>query len=460
MNSKPSIYISHDNFARSRHLESKLLELLADYSRSRFITFGRGDLDVTAGAKRWKPSEYGLAIFILSGPPTHGQWNSDGYRIQSELQELEHARRRQDTELPNTLKFIERGIDDWVRRGDIIADRGSVVSNIVNLGQNWIEYENDLELEKLLKREIVYFQVRLPELSERTDGSWRITLERAIQSKIGAKWLERGDHFYIDTFGTETDNSVAREPLTAQLHGEIKRQAQEFLPIAERLSNSLGWEGIASATRRYLEAIEVQTEELPNSLGFAYDAMLELASFFEQDAELQQQPDSNALPLDPEVRRPLRHLIRAAAPWLRRFPTVRELDDECGAFLRRPDLLEPAASVLEIARVKRLVSDTDAAATQGVLGAAHRGKFQGDKAGTRGVHTVRNLIIASATAIGTFLSGAVAWDFATKSDLIKHAGSTLADASEYIEKLTTELQDDIKIALREIIKEIKHRQIF
>jgi len=71
----------------------------------------------------------------------------------------------------------------------------------------------------------------------------------------------------------------------------------------------------------------------------AYDSMLELASFFEQDAELQQQPDSNALPLDPEVRRPLRLLIRAAAPWLRRFPTVRELDDECGAFLRRPDLL-------------------------------------------------------------------------------------------------------------------------
>jgi hypothetical protein len=139
---------------------------------------------------------------------------------------------------------------------------------------------------------------------------------------------------------------------------------------------------------------------------------------------------------------------------------VRELDDECGAFLRRPDLLEPAASVLEIARVKCLVSDTDAAATQGVLAAAHRGKFQGDKAGTRGIHTVRNLVLASAAAIGTFLSSAVASDFATKSDLIKHAGSTLAEASEHIEELTVELQDDLKIALREIIKEIKHRQIF
>jgi hypothetical protein len=458
MNSKPDIYISHDDFARGRHLERRLRELLPDYLRSRFITFGHGEL--TAGTNRWSPSEYGLAIFILSGPPTAGRWDSDGYRIQSELQEIEEARIRQDKELPNTLMFIERGVDEWVRRGDVIAGRGSVVTNIVNLGQNWIEYENDFELEKLLKNEIVYFQERLPELSERTDGSWRITLERAIQSKIGAKWLERGDHFHIDTSGTESDNSVAREPLTAQLHGEIKRKAREFLPIAERLSNSLGWERIASATCRYLKAIDIETEELPRNLGLAYDAMLELASFFEQDAELQQQPDSNALPLDPEVRRPLRLLIRAAAPWLRRFPTVRELDDECGAFLSRPDLLEPAASVLEIARVKRLVSDTDAAATQGVLVAAHRGKFQGDKAGTRGIHTVRNLVIASAAAIGTFLSGAVASDFATKSDLIKHAGSTLAEASEYIEKLTIELQDDIKIALREIIKEINRRKIF
>ena len=299
----------------------------------------------------------------------------------------------------------------------------------------------------------------LPVPSERADGSWRITFDRAIQSKIGATWVEREGYLHINTSGTESDSKVAREALTAQLHKNIRQKAQKFLPVADRLNNSMGWQGISSAARRYFEDIDIQTENLPDNLGLAYDAMLELASFLERDTELQQEPASAAFPLDPEVRRPLRLLIRTAAPWIRRFPTVRELDDECGAFLSRRELLEPAASVLAIARLKRLVSDVDADATRGVLDAAKRGKFQGEKARSRGLHTVRNLVIASAAAVGTFLSGAVASDFSTKSDLVKHAGSTLAEAEDYITKLAAEMQEDIKIALREIIKEIKRRQL-
>lgn len=111
--------------------------------------------------------------------------------------------------------------------------------------------------------------------------------------------------------------------------------------------------------------------------------------------------------------------------------------------------------MLAIARTKRLVSAADADATQGVLDAARRGKFQGEKAGTRGTHTVRNLVVASAAVVGTFFSGAVASDYSTKSDLVKHAGSTLAEAEEWVTTLMSDMPDDIKIALREVIKQLK-----
>jgi hypothetical protein len=111
--------------------------------------------------------------------------------------------------------------------------------------------------------------------------------------------------------------------------------------------------------------------------------------------------------------------------------------------------------VLAIARTKRLVSTADVDTTQGVLDAARRGKLQGEKAGTRGSHTVRNLLLASAATVGTFLSGAIASDYSAKSDLVKRAGSTLAEAEEWITKLISDMPNDIKIALPEIIKQLK-----
>jgi hypothetical protein len=453
-----NLYLSHDNPGRGLKVEAKLRDTLHDLSADIFITSGRGDADRGNLSENWNPRDHDLIVLVLSTPEKERE--PDWYRLQSELQTITYARAQK-----RTLMYIQ---ENTIRAADdiypsVFPTARKVLGNIIERGK-WTEYTDDDGLCELIKREVIHWidaktdssDDHSPEISQAPAGSWLITLDQAIQTKIGARWVERGDHLAIDTSGTESDSSVALEHITAQLHEKITQTAKEFLPIATRLNNSMGWQGISETARRFFEAIDVQTVNLPRNLGSAYNAILELASFLEQDTELQQQPASAAFPLDPEVRRPLRVLIRTAAPWLRRFPTVRELDDECGAFLTRPELLEPAASVLEIARIKRLVSDVDADATHGVLNAAHRGKFQGNKAGVRGLHTVRNLVIASATIVATFLSSAVSSDFATKSDLVKHAGSSLAAAAEeYISKLTVGMQDDIRIALVELLKELK-----
>jgi hypothetical protein len=97
----------------------------------------------------------------------------------------------------------------------------------------------------------------------------------------------------------------------------------------------------------------------------------------------------------------------------------------------------------------------DATLVKGVLDAARRGHFQGQKAGTRGVHSVRNLVIMSASIVASFLSGAVSSDFATKSALVQRAGSSLVSVEHHIEIMFAELQDDLRIALDELLKEIK-----
>jgi len=285
---------------------------------------------------------------------------------------------------------------------------------------------------------------------------WHADLALLEQRKIGARWVEQDGRLRIDPSGSETDLGVARDTLVRQLHEAVIRKAIAFADIAIRLDNATGWQGIAAASRRFSDGVKGPTEEIPEHLGKIYDAILELGSFLEQDLRLQRDPLQSADPLDPDVHRALSDLIRTAAPWLRRFPTIRELDDETAAFLTRRDLLSPATEIIEAANAEKLVSSADKDIVVALVQAAERSsEFQGQKAATRSVHTVRNLVYASASAVALFLSGAVASDFSTKSALIEHAGSFLAAAEEQITHLAADLPGDIRIAFSKLLEEIK-----
>jgi hypothetical protein len=234
-----------------------------------------------------------------------------------------------------------------------------------------------------------------------------------------------------------------------------------FTDCSKRLDNALGWHGIAAASQRFLDGVQRPTEDIPNHLGSIYSAILELGSFLEQDLKLQRGSDSSADPLDPEVHRILIDLIRTAAPWLRQFPTVRELDDESGSFLTGSELLDPGAALINNAQNQALVSSTDAAAILGLVEAARRGLFQGDKARTRGVFSVRNLLIVSTTAVLSFFSGAAASSYSEKSELMDRAGRFLAHSENEITALVADLPDDLRLAFQELLKEIReHPEMF
>jgi hypothetical protein len=221
-------------------------------ARSSDIFYGAGD---NPSRSNWNPLNYGLVIFIIS-PSRHIEPSQVGshsetrspnwYRLQSELQKIEEVRHRKDA--PSTLMFVHSSILAMEQRGYIIPSVAveidydiRVLQNILEYGRSWIEYKTDEELAELLEREIGFFERNLGYPLERADGSWRITLERAIQSKSGARWIEDKDRFRLDTSGTDTDERIARDLITAQIHADIRKKAEEFLPIAKRLSNSVGW---------------------------------------------------------------------------------------------------------------------------------------------------------------------------------------------------------------------------
>jgi transcriptional regulator with XRE-family HTH domain len=234
------------------------------------------------------------------------------------------------------------------------------------------------------------------------EEAWKGSLVKLEQERLGAHWVANHDRFSIDPRGAADDLAAIQDNVVRQLHDSISQKALGFASTAKRLDNAVGWHGIASASERFAASVSRPIDEIPDHLGSAYSAILELGSFLELDGRLRASKDHSADPLEPEVHRSLSDLIRTAAPWLRRFPTIRDLDDDTAAFLSQSDVLRPSATLVAIATDQKLISAEDAAALTGLVEAARRGEFQGQKARTRGIFSVRNLLYASATLVAGF----------------------------------------------------------
>jgi hypothetical protein len=289
-----------------------------------------------------------------------------------------------------------------------------------------------------------------------SEREWVSEILGAPQTTTGVQWVERNDQLAIKSLGTAADAAVAQELLSMQLHTAVRRKSKDFAEMARRLDNQAAWKGIADASKRFAERVDCESESIPDRLGFIYEAVIELGSFLEQDQRLAIEPDPIFDRLDVDIRRIFGDLIRTSAPWLRLFPTIRELDDQLGAFLLRPELLSAAAAVIPIAQHERLVAPIDAEILLALKDAAERGEVQGRKARTHTVHSVRNLVIRGAAVLATVYIGAVGSKLAEHSVIADRAARVLIAIENSVAELLADVPDDLRIALKTLIEAIKN----
>lgn len=273
------------------------------------------------------------------------------------------------------------------------------------------------------------------------------------QESPGVRWIERDGHLAIDPSGDATDDAAAAEPITQQLHAAVLRNARAFQATADRLGNNPDWAGLIAATRRLLETIDRPTEEIPAFVGNLYDAALELGSFLDFDNRLIRDPAANATQLDPEPRRALEHLIRIAAPWVRRFPTIQALDDSAGAFLNRNDLFQPASELIAEATARGEISADDRDRLDDLHAAAQRGDFLGEKSAGRRFASLRNFVTAGAQIIALYI-GLTANIVAPESPLGNRLGDFYRATIKPIERLFVDAAPDIAFAVADMLRRI------
>jgi len=253
------------------------------------------------------------------------------------------------------------------------------------------------------------------------------------------------------------DEVAANETLTKQLHEEIIRKLNRFAEVARRLDNQLGWQGIHGSVADFLSTIDCDIAEIPAKIGLVYSRALEIGSFLEQANHARSDPEHSVEPLNPEAFRMLDDVVRTSAPWVRRFPTARELDEEAGEFLANIVDVKPAISTLALAISTKLLDRQTGHLVQSLLEAESRGSGVSKKAASRGLFSTKNIAICAIgilSATGSLVAGAVASDIASKSELVHRAGDFLISAEKPVLELLKDLPSDIRTAVESFIRDL------
>lgn len=275
------------------------------------------------------------------------------------------------------------------------------------------------------------------------------------QMHVGARFEPAGDSLVIDPAGDSSDEMVAAKAFTAQMHAEVIRKARIFSEVAPRLANQPGWLGIGAAAVRFLEAVDRSTGELPAVLGSMYGPLTELGSFLELGSKLDTDDTSFAPQMDAAIKRPLDDLVRTAAPWLRSFPSIAEIDNELAHFMAPGLLLNPSSKIVTAANEVELIIKGDAEALRGILEAGLRGDVQGNKAGNRGVASARNLVTVAVTILTAAYAGALSNEAGPKSIIVEKSAQFIVGAEADIVKVMQNLSADFRAALRSLTQDLQ-----
>ncbi len=280
-----------------------------------------------------------------------------------------------------------------------------------------------------------------------------------IDKLAGRRRWQIGERYYEpDQPGGPDDHQVAAEPTTAQLHAGLVRRAEELRQNAVGVEENLGWEpGIyEAATERFAVSLAIETHEAPDHIGTMYDAIVEVASYLDFDNSIRSSGGfRNMSPLEADRRRELESAIRAAAAFIRRFLTAKEIDDECGTFLARKELFETALQFVRAAGEATVISPHDTECLTVLLRNANTEGELAHKAASSGYLSARGLVSA---AIGGYMALVTA-AAVPPDELVSATRHLLVNAHDQIMEMLEGLSPDERHALTMELEDLIQSQV-
>ena len=259
--------------------------------------------------------------------------------------------------------------------------------------------------------------------------------------------IERDDRLDLDLSGDAADIAATKNAITRQLHAPNRQKALDLVEMLVKAGNHLdpSWDRFVVAAKDLCAALDRPIEDIPAHLGTVWEASVRVASFLLRDKLLREAGSTDPAPLPDDIHELFDDTVGSVAPWVRRFPGARELDDDRGAFLTKPELFARSVRVIRHAIASHLLTPAAAQTLQNTIETASQADpVQAAKAGTFSMKAARGLLTRGASYAAGFVAGAVSSGYATESPLIQRIGRFLAGVETDGIALVADLPRDIQ----------------
>jgi Leucine-rich repeat (LRR) protein len=292
-------------------------------------------------------------------------------------------------------------------------------------------------------------------------ADWRSRALQLRQSPLGVRFEPAEDFFEISASGQPSDEEAGDHRITRQLHEQVKIKSSELVARAARLANTVEWQSLSHVSARFDELIQTNIENVSEHVGLVWAQLVSLGSFLEQDDDARQSPSAFSSQLDADIRRPLLDLLQTAGPWVRRFPSARELDEDHANFQTPRHAVEPALQILTTADDEAVIEGEDAQILEDALLAGGKSGVQSLKARSWGVLSVRNLIVGAmgvaAVGVASGASKQVGIEVARRSILAQKSIQLILSSEDALVQFLSSLPADIRSTVRALLDDLKNR---
>lgn len=288
----------------------------------------------------------------------------------------------------------------------------------------------------------------------------------STNSKLGSIWEAEEDQFKrIETSESE-DHDVAEDVRTNKSHKLLLDKIHNLKDAALTIEEDYGWVDFTSAFNNLAGILDCETVVLAGEIETVYDYSVTFGSFLQMDINLRKNPSGNMTCLSANHRRLFEEVIRSVAPFVRRFPTARSIDEETGEFLGKLSKTL-AEKLVNSAFERKIISDGDHKRILKLLAAMERNGLLAKKSEIRGYFSATNLVLAAVAFIsGTFATGVIEktqiyenstdWVIENSGNILEAFEDAPADVRSIIEAMLEKLpdennsdKDDIDIVLNE-----------
>jgi hypothetical protein len=288
--------------------------------------------------------------------------------------------------------------------------------------------------------------------------SLRRLATRLEQNPHGARISPGDDALDFALTATTEDQATTTVPFFEHRLAEIRRNAETLDAVAAPMAELPGWHGLAHAARLMRNLLNQPAGEVAREVAQLWILSTCLAAHIERNEDARSRHATIGAPLDPALLQALREFVFAAAPWVRRFPSGRALDDLAREQEYPPEHVEPAIEFFRRAREDGLVRDDDARAIWIALDAGRGISVPAARARTWAIGTVANIAVAMVQELATIPEGdrdEARENVNRPADLAQRIERVIRNSESELLVLLAPLSDDGGAALREAFRMLK-----